>query len=380
MFARKLNELQLTIEIRPVDLLLVKEGRHMEGDDKERRVYNRGSHVVRNPSRPRLRDSRDYGDYDTAEGCFNMAFVSSRTARNEERFYLPGSSLRGVLRSAAERVVARWKPNLLSDPFLTEQDLEHPLRSSELRLRKQWQDAPPSESVGPLVYRHTLPIERCFGHTALRGRWVVADAWMRTGQGEQRVDEPQQFQQRRARIEVRDGVGIDRHTGAAHNKIKYQFEALSGGAFTTTLTITNYERWQLGLLAHTLAALDGGQARIGYGTRHGLGRVKLAVKTMRWRWYGGAPRRADGLTYLPTLRELAKDAELKGDYGWQEPANAFVGLPMEASEIFLGYEATLTPQAASDPHKTDWAASPWPTLGPLLAPALQAWQRVEEAV
>lgn len=374
MFARRLNELRLTVEIRPVDLLLIKEGRHQEGGDKERRVFHRDAHVVRNPPRPRQRDSRNYGDYDSSEGCFDMAFVFSRTAAGAERFYLPGSSLRGVLRSAAERVVARWRPDLVSDPFVNAQAGTDLLRGSDHALRAA------QRLDGPTIYRHALPIERCFGHTALRGRWVAADGWLRTGDGDQLQDEPEQFRRKQARMEVRDGVGIDRHTGAAHNKIKYQFEALSGGIFTTTITLVNYERWQPGLLAHALAAVDGGQVRVGYGTRRGLGRVQLAVKAMRWRWYDSDPRHDDGNIDLPRLGDLARGAGLHDNYGWQEPAIKPPGLALALSETDYGWEATIHPAAAKPESNeaTDWLAEPWPTLAQLLPPTLEKWQKEAE--
>jgi len=378
MFARRLNELRLTIELRPAELLLVKEGRHREGDDKTRRVYHRDDHVVRNPPRPRLRDSRGYGDYDTDDGCFNMAFVFSHTASGEGRFYLPGSSLRGVLRSAAERVVGRWRPDLLSDPFLREGEWQHPLAGSDLFLRKNRND----RVDGPTYYRHALPIERCFGHTALRGRWTISDALMCATEGAQLPNEPEQFRRGQARMEVRDSVGIDRHTGAARNQVKYQFEALSGGVFVTTLTLVNYERWQPGLLAHALAAIDGGSVRIGYGTRRGLGRVRLAVKAMRWRWYGAAPRREGALTALPALGDLAARAGIDDDYGWQEPQADGTALALDVHPGLFGWEASITPQAAArdSAEATSWPAAPWPALASALPPALIGWWKREEVL
>lgn len=367
MHTRTLNELRVSLELRPTDLLLVKEGRHLEGGDKDRRRFNRGPHVVRNPPRPRLRDSRDYGEYDSAENCFDMAFVSTETASGAGRFYLPGSSLRGVLRQAAEQVVARWRPDLLSDPFVTK--AEDPRCGSDYWLRRCQERDPDLKLDGPTVYRHALPIERCFGHSALRGRWVAADAVM--------DDEVGQFQRKVARIEVRDGVGIDRFTGAARDKIKYQYEALSGGIFSTTITLTNYERWQPGLLAHALAAIDGGSARVGYGTRRGLGRVRLLVKELRWRWYGSNPGHDKFVAELPGLGDLASLAELKGDYGFQErgPAPA-VALSVERDELY--WQASLTPPAdPRGPTATDWMAAPWPELARPLAQTLLDWERKE---
>jgi CRISPR/Cas system CSM-associated protein Csm3 (group 7 of RAMP superfamily) len=361
MFKRCLNELSLTIELRPVDLLLIKEGRHYEDDDRERRVFHTDAHVVRNPPRPRQRDSRNYGEYDSDDGCFDMAFVFSRGASGAGRFYLPGSSLRGVLRSATERVIARWRPDLVSDPFVT--DAADPLSPTDHQLRAKEENPAPAT-----IYRHALPVERCFGHTNMRGRWVVSDGWLRTEEPGQLLDEPDQFRTGTARIEVRDGVGIDRQTGAARDKVKYQFEALSGGIFTATITLTNYEHWQPGLLAHALAAIDGGQVRVGYGTRRGLGRIEVAVKHMRWRWYSNeAPDFQQG---LPRLRQLAEKAQIKEDYGWQEPAAEATKFVLELQQTDFAWEATLVNQ-----ESTNWLAEPWPGLARLLPSALLSWPK-----
>src|SRR5262245_23365875 len=116
MFARRLNELRVKLLIAPVAPLLVKEGRHQEGGDKHLRSFHTG--VKRNPPQPRRRESRGYGTYDSDEDCFDMACVWTQTSAGP-RFYLPGSSLRGLLRSTAERLIGRWQPEWVraSEPF-----------------------------------------------------------------------------------------------------------------------------------------------------------------------------------------------------------------------------------------------------------------------
>src|SRR5512145_620818 len=118
MFKQRLNELRLTLQLAPAAPLLIKDGRHMEGGDKERRYFHRGP-ITRTPAKPRRHEGKEFADYDEAEYCFNMACVYTTTAQGKDRFYLPGSSLRGVLRSTAERLIGRWQPGWVrrSDPF-----------------------------------------------------------------------------------------------------------------------------------------------------------------------------------------------------------------------------------------------------------------------
>lgn len=360
MFARRLNELRVRLNIVPAGPLLIKEGRHLsdpqigqalvrEFYDFEKRqlprVFNRDAQ--RYPRQPRRRDGNGIGSYDSADECFDMAFVWSQTATGAG-FYLPGSSLRGVLRSAAERTVARWSPDwsVAGDPFRA------PVQ--------RWVDDQRKTGLSPdsaAVYRLAGPIERCFGYTALRGRWTLADAWMRPSA--------------EAEVVVRDSVGIDRRRGAAMSGIKFQFEAIVGGIFETTLTLINFELWQLGLLAHVLAGLDGGLVRMGYGTRRGLGRVRVGVERLEWRWYMPQTSRQNGLVRLPPLAELAAQAGIDPDRYGVRDRTIDLQLPLEPVESVIGQAWQLKPDRsnADDP----WEASPWPQLGPLLAAGIAGW-------
>jgi CRISPR/Cas system CSM-associated protein Csm3 (group 7 of RAMP superfamily) len=365
MFARRLNELHLTLLIKPDDaLLLIKEGRHLEGNNKEQRSFHRGEHIARSPTRPRRREGGGTGDYDSPENCFDMAFVYSST-REGNRLYLPGSSLRGVLRSTAERIVGRWRPDLADNPFPDGEDDDN--NTNE----------PPPPLSGDAIYRQAGPLARCFGHPTLRGRWRIADAWI---ENETTAN---------VQMVVRDGVGIDRTTGAAKTSIKFQFEAVSSAVFKTTLVLVNYELWQLGLLAHVLSALDTGDVRIGYGTRRGLGRVRLSIADMTWRWYGYCPAAQDGQVTLPSLHALTERvrAQVAHDrlpapdaYGLRD-AKQECTLPLSLDSAGLWTEGRLIAAASASQsawNPVDWQAAPWPILGPLLPRVLETWKSAQE--
>jgi CRISPR/Cas system CSM-associated protein Csm3 (group 7 of RAMP superfamily) len=357
MFRLRLNELRVALQILPDSPLLIKEGRHLWSDEPagkpnpKRRFFHDGAHIERLPRMSnRAGPKASPLSYDSEDGAFNMAFVYSTTADQGKRLYLPGASLRGVLRSSAERLIGRWQPGWteLSDPFRADEGAELSARHT----------APSSAAT----YAAAGPIERCFGHTALRGRWTIGDAWI----ADERAAQP--------RLVVRDGVGIDRRTGAAEDGLKYQYETLVPGrqplAFETTLTLVNFEQWQLGLLAHLLAALDGGAIRLGYGTRRGLGCVRLRVAALAFRWY--LPRaHADE---LPTLGALLRAAG--------EPAEAIAALklrePVEPLRLPLrehkgGLMAEWHAELPSGDQADPWAVTPWSTFGPLLGRSLTNW-------
>jgi CRISPR/Cas system CSM-associated protein Csm3 (group 7 of RAMP superfamily) len=347
MLQQTLNELRATIEIRPQSPLLVKDGRHHEAGNKERLFFHHG--VERTPKAPRKRKSREFGSYDSPEDSFDMAFISTRGADGRDLFYIPGSSLRGVVRGAAERIVGRWRPDLArqGDPFLANERWIHDARE---------------RSRGPKsseIYAAAGPIERSFGHTALRGRWVFSDAPMRD--------------ERQAGVMVRDGVGINRRTGAAAEDIKFTFETITGGVFVAELVITNYELWQLGLLAHTLAALDGGSARLGYGTRRGLGRVELHVRDLRWRWYPKKyrePTFENGMARIPPISELVAQIDLPADYVWRDDfrTDLVPRVPLTATASTAEFVPTWASPLANAGNP--WIQPPWPQFGPLLPAAL----------
>lgn len=75
-----------------------------------------------------------------------------------------------------------------------------------------------------------------------------------------------------ALVSLRDGVGMDRDLGRAANRIKYDYEVVDPGAwFELKITLDNAHDWQLGLLLATLDAIDEGAVRVGgFGSR-GLG-------------------------------------------------------------------------------------------------------------
>ena len=196
----------------------------------------------------------------------DMAFV--RVWRNGgQQVYLPGSSLKGVLRSHAERIgraVADRGQFLACDPFAKKGPDRFcggcfQVRGGEnVPERFQLDLVEVSDAVNQAVYADSCPICRLFGSTLFAGRLAVGDAYA--------VGNPPGTQ-------TRDGVGIDRFTGGAAGGAKFDLEVVTSGAFETKIHIRNFELWQLGLLAFVLEDLKDGLIRIGAGKSRGLGEV-----------------------------------------------------------------------------------------------------------
>lgn len=226
----------------------------------------------------------------------DMAFV--RTRRNgREEVFLPGSSLKGVLRGHSERICRTLQTGRVCIPYLgLGGDAAH--GADAIRFCGKRFDLMNSKPPSHQVYAQSCPMCRLFGSTHFIGRLAVGDAYA-VGNAPQ--------------PEPRDGVGIDRYTGGAAKGAKFDLEVVTRGEFLTRIEIQNFEAWQLGLLGLLLGDLEDELVRIGSGKSRGLGRVRGVVDRFTLRYYGGqAP---------PEFRSLWDFLELdeRQAYGVRQP-------------------------------------------------------------
>ena len=224
----------------------------------------------------------------------DMAFV--KVFRNGgEEVYLPGSSLKGMLRSHAERIARTLAPDDSSaacDPFNT--------------------SCGNKKGDNPEVYKSSCLICKLFGSTGFTGRLATEDAYSNGP-----VPKPQQ----------RDGVGIDRFTGGAARNAKFDLEVISEGVFATALHIRNFELWQLGLIGFVLQDLKDGFIRIGFGKSRGLGKVSGEIKRVRLHFLGPkAPQLNDGKLPIRGVGSLFQEAK---EYGMMTPDETAIGFTRE---------------------------------------------------
>jgi CRISPR-associated RAMP protein (TIGR02581 family) len=271
----------------------------------------------------------------------DMAFV--QTWRNGEwQVYLPGSSLKGVLRSHAERITRTLRIPSACDPFTDRDKARQESERAEaiycgerFKWREEWrgnreknsskyaeeqrleaqrrgvhpdqvEDLPPKLS-NPEVYGQSCPICRLFGSTYYGGRLATTDAYA-VGPA--------------PRPESRDGVGIDRFTGGASRGAKFDLEVITGGVFEMTLHLRNFELWQLGLVSFLLQDLKDGLIRVGMGKSRGLGKVVGAVQSVRLDYLGlDVPQPENGRL---ALRGVGSLTERAAAYGMVSPDEAVI--------------------------------------------------------
>ncbi len=179
------------------------------------------------------------------------------------RLFLPGSSLKGVLRSGLESVLRGLDDERLDacDPFV------EACTEGIAKRAKTGEKIEVDEVVSKVCVVCGL-----FGSPYLAGRVFVADLPLAA--------------ESRSRTEVRDGVGIDRDRRVAQTKpaVKYDYEVVPPGtAFRLEMILENVDdQVQLGLVLKTLDLLDSGEIRLGGLTSRGLGRVSLSDLRLGW--------------------------------------------------------------------------------------------------
>ena len=184
----------------------------------------------------------------------DMEFV--RTWKDGQRVvYLPGPSLKGVIRSHCERIVRTvGKEGSCCNPVAKDQ--------SCVKQRKLEQ-----KHEGTYVHSHSCFVCQMFGNTVLAGRVRTKDAYP--------ISE--------VRTEERNGVAIDRVFGSVAVG-PFQMEVVTQGKFQTTIAIRNFTIAQLGLLALALRDLNLGRVGVGFGKSRGLGHVTLEWGTLTVRY------------------------------------------------------------------------------------------------
>lgn len=213
------NQARVSFRLRPLTPLLIKSG-------------DKGAALL-HPERP------------------DMMFV--RTNRGgAETVYLPGASLKGVVRSTAERVLRSLRPAWACDPL--------DQRSPCANLQRETDTAQ--------IYRGQCRACRTFGSLALSSRALFADAYPGDPAAREAANQ----------TEVRSGVAIDRKTGGPAQGKLYEYEVVTGGSFDSEIVLRNYELWQLGLLFLALQELGEGFVRVGSARSRGLGRVAVTFR------------------------------------------------------------------------------------------------------
>lgn len=260
MHKRRLNELVISGILEPAGPILIKSGMESGAD----------------PTLP------------------SMNFVRTQHPQTGERtIYLPGSSLKGAVRSYVERiirtVITQDDPKICCDPLGNE--------SCGKRIDQKNKGRPKDKPLSPSEeYQELCLACRIFGHTAHAGHFISSDAYPL-----QPIDG----------LQLRQGVAINRFSGGV-GVGPFEMEVATSGQFQVKFSIINFEIWQIGLLALALRDMAEGRLLIGFGKSRGLGQVNLHLTQLEIA-YPGRFEESDFTQRLYGLSALAPDGSSK-DY------------------------------------------------------------------
>jgi CRISPR-associated RAMP protein (TIGR02581 family) len=192
------------------------------------------------------------------------------------RPYVPGSSLKGVLRSAAEALLRGgslqeepagekiWAcdPIAGKDRVCVSHDRAKAIREEVAEEARRQEEEPDYRKAAEKIWDESCTVCRLFGSLALAGRVRFADLPLR---GEAPL------------FELRNGVGIDRDKELAADGVLYDFEAVPPETeFELRVTVDNPTDPEVGLLLYLFHELDEGNLTLGGKASRGLGRVRIA--------------------------------------------------------------------------------------------------------
>lgn len=221
MHKKQLNQAKIVVAISPISPLLIKAG--SESAD---------------PSLP------------------DMNFI-----RSGDRVFIPGSSLKGVIRSYSEKILRTLEipccnPLNLQNayPEMEMGSCNKKLENIKNELKKEHK-----ELNGVIAYKESCYACKTFGCTELASRVRFTDGYPENDDN--------------IKIEKRTNVAIDRVLGSVGGG-PFDYEIVTEGTFICEIFITNFQLWQLGLIGLVLRDLDEGYAQMGFAKSRGFGRVR----------------------------------------------------------------------------------------------------------
>ena len=141
---------------------------------------------------------------------FGSAETDATVVHDAGGYFIPGSSLRGVMRSTLERIMQQVRPGKTCVTF--EKDEKSACLTANGKYEEFEKQHPNERDLAKTLLTTGLcDICKLFGSPYLASKLRIEDARRKAG---------------RALPTVRHGVGIDRDTESAREHIKFDFEAL----------------------------------------------------------------------------------------------------------------------------------------------------------
>ena len=214
---------------------------------------------------------------------FRPTAVDAAVIRDENNNpYIPGTSLKGILRSNIERIIATgaidtesYKYKACNILMQDEKKSEEKDESTENYLSHTCVDNKAlkyikekykgdSQRIAEEIYKNQCDVCKLFGGHGFASRIQIGDAKAILKDGE------------KVHTQIRDGVAIDRDTLTQRNGAKYTYEQVGAGTkFNFYMTVENLEDEHKVLLGLIVNLVEKGELKVGGKTSAGLGIIKL---------------------------------------------------------------------------------------------------------
>ena len=180
--------------------------------------------------------------------------------------FIPGSALKGALRTEVERWVRSVRPARACNPTGPQRERCVPAARLAAMERESSAGAGDDAALTGALLEASCWICRLFGAPWLASRVQVADL-------------PLEGERWPGQIAVRDSAAVDRDTETVGAGLEYDYEVVPAGvSFRCRLRADTDDAPLLGMLALGLRELEAGRLALGGGRSRGLGRVQLMVE------------------------------------------------------------------------------------------------------
>lgn len=240
--------------------------------------------------------------------------VTMKTANGKA--VLPGSSIRGVLRSRAEKIMRTFGKKVCDihvnkDPKASEKLCCHAkIRDENKKLKLEKMDPLKSEEEWD---RFLCVACRLFGCGRRKSNLMITNAYS---------DKGYELKQ--------DFVAIDRFTGGARAGAKFDAQPMLDTQFEGKIILKDFEKWQVGVLALLIKDLRTDRLRFGFGSSKGYGQLKLTNMKVNLHYIND-----------PDMLEITgqDNGDISGTIKWEmgESYNSYRGFLENCLTKFLEY-------------------------------------------
>lgn len=228
----------------------------------------------------------------------DMEFVRTRTEFGDVPF-LPGSSIKGVMRAHAERILRT----------ICQSEDEGVVRHWACKIAEKKQMCVQAGGDETRPYHEHCYACRTFGLTTVASRVRITDAYPWTL--EAALEEQKRWEER-VKLEERVGVMIGRRTGTVEHG-PFFYEVVTEGTFYAEITVRNYQLWQLALLALVMRDMNSGLQRLGAHKSRGLGKVKITVQDFEIQQFGRLAEDKSKLSGIGAISSVRDSNDLIDD-------------------------------------------------------------------